>query len=103
MVGSKNSSNSNRLKEVAQQCGVTAHLIDDYRDLDPAWLIGKKKIGITAGASAPEQVVTGVVGWMKEHGATKIVELKGITGKGALSAVCSLFMMERVVYKITPY
>ncbi len=79
VVGSKNSSNSNRLKEVAQQCGVTAHLIDDYRDLDPAWLIGKKKIGITAGASAPEQVVTGVVGWMKEHGATKIVELKGIT------------------------
>lgn len=78
VVGSKNSSNSNRLKEVAQQCGVAAHLIDDYRDLDPTWLIGKKKIGITAGASAPEQLVTGVIGWMKEHGAAKVVELKGI-------------------------
>ncbi len=78
VVGSKNSSNSNRLKEVALQCGVAAHLIDDYLDLDPAWLIDKKKIGITAGASAPEQLVEGVIGWMKEYGATKIVELKGI-------------------------
>ena len=78
VVGSKNSSNSNRLKEVAEQCGVTAHLIDDYRDLDAAWLIDKHKVGITAGASAPEQLVAGVVGWMKEHGATEIVELKGI-------------------------
>ncbi|WP_240744131.1 4-hydroxy-3-methylbut-2-enyl diphosphate reductase [Desulfopila sp. IMCC35006] len=78
VVGSKNSSNSNRLKEVALQCGVEAHLIDDYRDLDPAWLIDKKKIGITAGASAPEELVEGVVGWMKEHGAETIVELKGI-------------------------
>ena len=78
VVGSKNSSNSNRLREVALQCGVEAHLIDDYRDLDPAWLVDKKKIGITAGASAPEQLVEGVVGWMREHGAIEIVELKGI-------------------------
>ncbi len=78
VVGSKNSSNSNRLKEVALQCGVEAHLIDDYRDLDPAWLVDKKKIGITAGASAPEQLVAGVVEWMQEHGAKKIIELKGI-------------------------
>ncbi len=78
VVGSKNSSNSNRLKEVALQCGIEAHLIDDYRDLDPAWLIDKRKIGITAGASAPEELVEGVVGWMKEHGAEKIIELKGI-------------------------
>lgn len=81
VVGSKNSSNSNRLKEVAQQCGVAAYLIDDYRDLDPVWLIGKKKIGITAGASAPEQLVTGVVDWMREQGATKVVELEGIKEK----------------------
>ena len=78
VVGSKNSSNSNRLKEVALQCGVEAHLIDDSTDLDPAWLVDKKKIGITAGASAPEQLVEGVVGWMLAHGATEIVELKGI-------------------------
>lgn len=81
VVGSKNSSNSNRLKEVARQCGVEAHLIDDYRDLDPAWLVDKKNIGITAGASAPEQLVEGVVGWMQEHGALEIVELKGIKEK----------------------
>ena len=78
VVGSKNSSNSNRLKEVGLQCGVVAHLIDDYRDLDPAWLTDNVKVGITAGASAPERLVEGVVLWMREHGATKVVELKGI-------------------------
>lgn len=78
VVGSKNSSNSNRLREVGLQCGVEAHLIDDYRDLDPAWIKGKKRVGITAGASAPERLVEGVVRWMQEHGAAKIIELKGI-------------------------
>ncbi len=78
VVGSKNSSNSNRLKEVAEQCGVEAYLIDDYKDLDPAWIMGKKRIGITAGASAPERLVEGVICWMQEHGAGKVVELPGI-------------------------
>ncbi len=78
VVGSKNSSNSNRLKEVGLQCGVVAHLIDDNKDLDPSWLKGKTRIGITAGASAPERLVEGVVLWMKKHGATNCVELKGI-------------------------
>jgi len=78
VVGSKNSSNSNRLKEVAQQCGVEAYLIDDYRDLDPAWIDGKTSIGITAGASAPERLVEGVVHWMRQHGAVKVTELPGI-------------------------
>ena len=78
VVGSKNSSNSNRLREVAQQCGVEAHLIDDYHDIDEKWLQGKKRVGITAGASAPEQLVEGVLQWMKHHGATSIEELKGI-------------------------
>jgi len=78
VVGSKNSSNSNRLKEVGLQCGVETHLIDDYRDLDPAWLTDNIRIGITAGASAPERLVEGVVSWMKENGATKVFELKGI-------------------------
>jgi len=78
VVGSKNSSNSNRLKEVGRQCGVETHLIDDYRDLDPTWLSGKSRIGITAGASAPERLVEGVVGWMGQHGATRIIELSGI-------------------------
>jgi 4-hydroxy-3-methylbut-2-enyl diphosphate reductase len=78
VVGSKNSSNSNRLKEVGRQCGVEAHLIDDFRDLEPAWLIGKNKVGITAGASAPERLVDGVIQWMRKHGATRVVELEGI-------------------------
>ncbi len=78
VVGSKNSSNSNRLKEVAGQCGVEAHLIDDCRDLHVAWLFEKKRVGITAGASAPERLVEGVVDWMGEHGATRVVELEGI-------------------------
>lgn len=78
VVGSKNSSNSNRLKEVAGQCGVEAHLIDDHSDLQVAWLAGKKRVGITAGASAPERLVEGVVDWMRDHGATRVIELEGI-------------------------
>lgn len=78
VVGSKNSSNSNRLKEVGQQCGVEAYLIDDHEDLDPAWLKDDIKVGITAGASAPERLVEGVIDWMQRHGAKKVVELTGI-------------------------
>jgi 4-hydroxy-3-methylbut-2-enyl diphosphate reductase len=78
VVGSKNSSNSNRLKEVALQCGAKAYLIDDYRDLDPAWLKNIRSVGITAGASAPERLVTGVVHWLQQHGAMRVIELHGI-------------------------
>lgn len=81
VVGSKNSSNSNRLREVATLCGVKAHLIDDYRDIDPAWLLGKKRIGITAGASAPERLVDGVIQWLQKHGAVRVVEIEGIREK----------------------
>lgn len=78
VVGSKNSSNSNRLKEVALQCGVEAHLIDDYSDVDPVWFAGKKKIGITAGASAPERLIEGVIDLMQQHGATHVAKMIGI-------------------------
>ncbi len=81
VVGSKNSSNSNRLKEVATSCGVEAHLIDDFRDIDPAWLSGKNKIGITAGASAPERLVEGVISWLENYGTVKVEEMKGIKEK----------------------
>ncbi len=81
VVGSKNSSNSNRLREVARQCGVEAHLIDDFHDIDPGWLQEKKRVGITAGASAPERLVDGVIGWMREHGAERIIEMEGIREK----------------------
>lgn len=77
VVGSKNSSNSNRLREVSRQCGVDAHLIDDFRDIDPSWLVGKNRIGITAGASAPERLVEGVIAWMQAHGARTITEMQG--------------------------
>lgn len=81
VVGSKNSSNSNRLREVATLCGVKAHLIDDYRDIDPAWLLGEKRIGITAGASAPERLVDGVIQWLQNHGTVRVVEIEGIREK----------------------
>ncbi len=81
VVGSKNSSNSNRLKEVATLCGVEAHLVDDYQDIDPAWLLGKNKIGITAGASAPERLVDGVILWLQAYGTVRVVEMQGIKEK----------------------
>jgi 4-hydroxy-3-methylbut-2-enyl diphosphate reductase len=78
VVGSKNSSNSNRLKEVAEQCGIQAYLIDDFEDIDLQWLDGKKRVGITAGASAPERLVVGVIDWLKKHGADGVREMDGI-------------------------
>ncbi len=78
VVGSKNSSNSNRLKEVAARRGVTAQLVDDFRDIDPQWLVGVEKIGITAGASAPERLVTGVIDWLKKQGQMEVIPLDGV-------------------------
>lgn len=66
VVGSKNSSNSNRLREVANREGCEAYLIDDYNDIDEQWFEGKQKVGITAGASAPERLVQGVLQWLSE-------------------------------------
>ncbi|MBU1567941.1 MAG: 4-hydroxy-3-methylbut-2-enyl diphosphate reductase [Proteobacteria bacterium] len=81
VVGSKNSSNSNRLREVATLCGVEAYLVDDYQDIDPTWLFGKKRIGITAGASAPERLVDGVILWLQTHGTVRVVEMEGTKEK----------------------
>ena len=72
VVGSKNSSNSNRLREVAQNLGVPAYLVDDAGMIDPAWIEGKSRIGITAGASAPESLVEGVVAALKSRGAATV-------------------------------
>jgi 4-hydroxy-3-methylbut-2-enyl diphosphate reductase len=77
VVGSKNSSNSNRLREVAHRHGTEGYLIDDCDDLQGSWFRGKKKIGITAGASAPERLVAGVVNWMKERGSVIVTEMPG--------------------------
>jgi len=70
VVGSQNSSNSNRLVEVAQRRGVKAELIDSASDIDPAWLEGVKTVGLTAGASAPEVLVEQVSQRLAEHGYT---------------------------------
>jgi 4-hydroxy-3-methylbut-2-enyl diphosphate reductase len=77
VVGSPNSSNSNRLRELAEKQGVPAHLIDGADDIDPSWLDGKTRIGVTAGASAPESLVQGVVARLRESGALDVRELDG--------------------------
>ena len=77
VVGSPNSSNSNRLRELAERCGCTAYLIDNEHEIQLEWLVGKKSIGITAGASAPEVLVNNVVDFLKLHGGDVCSELDG--------------------------
>jgi 4-hydroxy-3-methylbut-2-enyl diphosphate reductase len=69
VIGSRNSSNSNRLVEVARAGGVAAYLIDDERDIEAAWLDGVRTVGVTSGASAPESLVARVSGWFRARGA----------------------------------
>jgi 4-hydroxy-3-methylbut-2-enyl diphosphate reductase len=78
VVGSPNSSNSNRLREVAQSRGTEAYMVDNACELLPQWLEGKKRIGVTAGASAPEVLVDAVVARLKELGASRVTSLPGI-------------------------
>lgn len=78
VVGSPNSSNSNRLREVAQNLNVSAYLVDNARELNPDWLHGKRCIGISAGASAPEVLVQEVIARLNELGAKRVRELEGI-------------------------
>jgi 4-hydroxy-3-methylbut-2-enyl diphosphate reductase len=77
VVGSVNSSNSNRLREVAAVRGVPAWLVDNAAAIDPTWLEGKRRIGITAGASAPEVLVTAVIERLKALGAGSVRTLAG--------------------------
>ena len=77
VVGSPNSSNSNRLRELAERMGAAAYLLDGAADIDPAWLRGKTRIGVTAGASAPEVLVREVLEGLRELGASVPVELEG--------------------------
>lgn len=77
VVGSPNSSNSNRLRELAQRCGAEAYLIDGPQDIDTSWLEGKSAIGITAGASAPEVLVRDVITSLQALGAYAPVEAPG--------------------------
>jgi 4-hydroxy-3-methylbut-2-en-1-yl diphosphate reductase len=78
VVGSPNSSNSNRLREVAQNQGVEAYMVDNANYLKSEWLIGKKKIGVSAGASAPEILVKEVIATLQKMGASEVQELQGV-------------------------
>lgn len=77
VVGSVNSSNSNRLRELAEREGVEAYLIDGAVEINPAWVQGRQRIGVTAGASAPEVLVRGVIERLRELGAGHVSELDG--------------------------
>jgi 4-hydroxy-3-methylbut-2-enyl diphosphate reductase len=79
VIGSKNSSNSNRLAEVAQAAGARAYLIDDISQIDPTWLDSVESLGITAGASAPEYLVDEVVQFFRAQGVTDIEEIEAVT------------------------
>lgn len=81
VVGSVNSSNSNRLREVAELRGVPAWLIDDADAIDPAWIVGKRRVGVTAGASAPEVLVEAVVERLESLGAGTVRTLDGVPEK----------------------
>ena len=88
VVGSPNSSNSNRLREVAANRGVPSYMIDAANELDPAWLAGRRRVGVTAGASAPEVLVREVIDRLRKLGAMSVVEMGG--------------KVERVVFPLPP-
>jgi 4-hydroxy-3-methylbut-2-enyl diphosphate reductase len=77
VVGSRNSSNSNRLREVAVQHAVPAYLVDGAADIDDAWLAGKTRVGVTAGASAPEVLVRDVIDHLQRFGVQSVTDLDG--------------------------
>ncbi len=81
VVGSPNSSNSNRLREVAQNQGVTAYMVDSAAELKAEWVAGKRVVGITAGASAPDVLVREVIEKLKRLGAQSVAELPGVAEK----------------------
>lgn len=78
VVGSPNSSNSNRLREVAQKNGASSYMVDSASQINPQWLEGKRRIGVTAGASAPEILVNDVIARLKEYGANSVRILEGV-------------------------
>ena len=77
VVGSQNSSNSNRLREVARTRGIPSYLIDHAEEINPAWLQGVERVGVTAGASAPEYLVKELTAWLQEHSASVVREMDG--------------------------
>jgi 4-hydroxy-3-methylbut-2-enyl diphosphate reductase len=78
VVGARNSSNSNRLREIGAESGIPSYLIDDARSLDPAWLEGVATVGVTAGASAPEKLVQDLIDRLGDFGPVVVEELAGV-------------------------
>jgi 4-hydroxy-3-methylbut-2-enyl diphosphate reductase len=78
VVGSPNSSNSNRLREVAEKKGTPAFMVDNATQIKPEWLEGKLRVGVTAGASAPEVLVQAVIDRLKELGVRSVRPLEGV-------------------------
>jgi 4-hydroxy-3-methylbut-2-enyl diphosphate reductase len=76
VIGSRNSSNSLRLVEVARAAGVASHLVDDASEIDDAWLTGVAVVGVTSGASAPERLVLGVCDWFRARGVDDVAEFR---------------------------
>jgi 4-hydroxy-3-methylbut-2-en-1-yl diphosphate reductase len=75
VIGSKNSSNSNRLAEVARELGAAAYLVDDETEVDEAWIAQATTVGVTSGASAPEHLVTRMLGWLADRGFDDVEQL----------------------------
>jgi 4-hydroxy-3-methylbut-2-enyl diphosphate reductase len=80
-VGSPTSSNSNRLREVAENLGVPAYMVDNASEIDPQWVSGKERVGVTAGASAPEVLVKEVMERLKGLGIDSVTHLEGVQEK----------------------
>lgn len=78
VVGSPNSSNSNRLREVARNQGIEAYMVDNATELQPSWLEGKSRVGVTAGASAPDVLVKEVIARLQALGVDRVVEMPGV-------------------------
>ncbi|MEW6059144.1 MAG: 4-hydroxy-3-methylbut-2-enyl diphosphate reductase [Actinomycetota bacterium] len=76
VIGSRNSSNSNRLAEVARELDTPAHLVDDETEVDPVWLRGAEVVGVTSGASAPERLIERMLAFLAEQGATVVEEVR---------------------------
>jgi 4-hydroxy-3-methylbut-2-enyl diphosphate reductase len=81
VVGSPTSSNSNRLREVAEHLGVPAYMVDNANEVDPQWVAGKNRVGLTAGASAPEVLVRAVVERLNQLGISSVADLDGVQEK----------------------
>lgn len=94
VVGSPASSNSNRLREIAEKAGIPGYLIDGPEDLEPSWFEGKERVGVTAGASAPEVLVQRVVGKLREWGGSTAIEASGQPESVVFSLPRELRMMK---------